>query len=104
MSSGLHWDQDTMSPRLVDIAKRYPAKLQRGLVLVGEDWMSKMKPLTPVQFGNLRASGHVSDVEVSGNTYAINLDFGGPSASYAIYVHEDLDAQHPVGQAKFVET
>lgn len=28
----------------------------------------------------------------------------GYTASYAIYVHENLQAQHPVGQAKFLET
>lgn len=27
----------------------------------------------------------------------------GYTQSYAIYVHEDLEAQHPVGQAKFLE-
>jgi hypothetical protein len=29
---------------------------------------------------------------------------GGPAAPYAIYVHEDLEAIHPVGQAKFIES
>lgn len=27
----------------------------------------------------------------------------GYTAAYAIYVHEDLEARHPVGQAKFLE-
>lgn len=104
MPSGLHWDQDTMSAKLAAAAAKVPAKYGRALNLVGEDWMSKMKPRTPVKFGNLRSSGHVSDTEVDGNTLSVDLDFGGPAASYAIYVHEDLDAQHTVGQAKFVES
>lgn len=27
----------------------------------------------------------------------------GYTAAYAVYVHEDLEARHPVGQAKFLE-
>jgi hypothetical protein len=33
-----------------------------------------------------------------------NIVAGGPSAPYAIFVHEDLDAKHKVGQAKFLES
>ena len=32
------------------------------------------------------------------------MGFGGPAAGYAIYVHEDLGAFHPVGDAKFMES
>jgi hypothetical protein len=28
----------------------------------------------------------------------------GYSQGYAVYVHEDLEAYHPTGQAKFLET
>lgn len=33
-----------------------------------------------------------------------NIVAGGPSAPYAIYVHEDLEAFHKVGQAKYIES
>lgn len=93
-----------MSAKLAAAAAQAPLKYGRGLYLVAEDWMSKIKPRTPVEFGNLRASEHVSEVEIDGNVMAVNLDAGGPSASYAIIVHEDLDNNHPVGQAKFIES
>ena len=35
---------------------------------------------------------------------AVALTFGGPAVDYAGLVHEDLDAIHPVGQAKFLES
>jgi hypothetical protein len=31
------------------------------------------------------------------------LGFGGPSAPYAVIVHENLNVRHQVGQAKFLE-
>ena len=33
----------------------------------------------------------------------MEVGFGGPAADYAIYVHEDLSAHHPVGEAKYLE-
>lgn len=53
---------------------------------------------TPVKTGALRSSGHVE----LGNNY-VSIIFGGPSADYAIYVHEITHYRHPVGQAKFLE-
>jgi hypothetical protein len=34
----------------------------------------------------------------------VRMAFGGPAAPYAIKVHEDLEAFHRVGQAKFLES
>lgn len=43
---------------------------------------------------------HVRDVASDGNV-SVFVGFG---QSYALYVHEDLEARHKVGQAKFLET
>lgn len=39
-----------------------------------------------------------------GITYdPVNPKTGKPASYYALYVHEDLSAQHPIGKAKFLE-
>ncbi len=80
-----------------------PAEAGRALYEEAEIEMAEMKALTPVDTGALRASGHVNPPEIDGQDITVTLGFGGPSADYAIYVHEDLEAFHPVGQAKFME-
>jgi hypothetical protein len=58
---------------------------------------------TPVDLGPLRAS-HATRTEVTAKGIVAIIEVGGPAAPYAIYVHEDLEAHHPVGQAKFLES
>jgi hypothetical protein len=52
---------------------------------------------TPVDTGNLKASAYTRKY----NEEAIEIGF---TAAYAVYVHENLEAHHPVGQAKFLES
>lgn len=62
----------------------------------------------PVDTGALRNSGFVNlpvltgfvGLGVSGGY--VELGFGGPSAPYALLVHEDLTKRHRVGQAKYL--
>src|SRR6266550_1314015 len=81
-----------------------------------EEVMTRAKELTPVDTGNLRASGHVQQPKVEAGIVTLELGFGGPAGAgnvgdsnsqevgYALYVHEDLNVNHPVGQAKYLET
>jgi hypothetical protein len=57
----------------------------------------------PVDTGALRASGFVEPPVVTPEGGSVTLGFGGPSAPYAVIVHEDLTKRHPVGQAKYLE-
>src|SRR3990167_2541856 len=82
---------------------RYIAEVRDISYRWAEAVMTKAKLLTPVDTGALRSSGHVQD-QSSASVVRIVLGFGGPSAGYAVYVHENLHAHHPVGQAKFLET
>ena len=68
--------------------------------------MTKAKKITPVDEGVLRSSGHVQLPVQRGSSVEVELGFGGPAGSgegqlkdvgYAVYVHEDLTAYHPVG-------
>lgn len=88
------------------------AAAEGALYRVAEEIMTAAKKLTPVDTGNLRASGHVLKPEVQGSSITVTLGFGGPAGSgegqnkdvgYAVPVHERLDLNHPVGQAKYLE-
>ena len=59
---------------------------------------------TPKDTGNLRDSHAVSKPRIAGQEITVTLGVGGPAAPYAIYVHENLTAHHPIGQAKFLES
>jgi len=96
-----------------------PAKseivVKRHLYQEAEGVMTAAKQLTPVDTGNLRASGHVPLPVIQNNTIVQTLGFGGPAGigngsesnnedvGYAVRVHEDLNSYHKVGHAKFLE-
>ena len=72
-------------------------------------------PLVPVDTGSLRASNYVAEPEIKGNTVHVEAGYGGvatkinpktlePTTVYALQVHENLEAHHPTGQAKFLST
>lgn len=95
-------------------AKVAPA-LGVALYKEGSRILSESQPLVPVDTGTLRASGYVTPPVREGDTVKVTIGYGGPAAkinpktgesseSYAIYVHENLEAHHPVGQAKYLET
>lgn len=66
-------------------------------------------PIGPT--GQLRLSGRVEMPDFSSNVLTAGIAYGGPAGAglndmavdYALPVHEDLEAKHPVGKAKFVE-
>jgi hypothetical protein len=53
---------------------------------------------TPVDTGFLRTSSQ-QRVETAGESFKSIVDY---TADYAIAVHENLNARHPTGQAKFL--
>ena len=60
---------------------------------------------TPVDTTALRGSHHTTLPEIKlGGSISVQIEVGGSAAGYAVIVHEDLDAFHKVGQAKFLES
>lgn len=60
----------------------------------------------PVDTGALKASGRVrpeTGVFERGNEVYVELTYGGTATEYSIYVHENLEAYHPHGKAKYLE-
>lgn len=68
-----------------------------------EGIMAASKELVPVDTGALRTTGHAKRPRFQGASVVVELGYGGPAAPYAIFVHEDLTAHHPVGSAKYLE-
>ena len=59
---------------------------------------------TPVDTGALRASHQVSFPVISVQEISTTIGVGGPSAPYAIFVHEITRLKHKVGRSKFLES
>lgn len=106
-----------MTRKLRTIATQYPDLVGRALFQEAEIEATEMKKITPVDTrpnqwypyqiaphpGQLRNSIHVEHPEQHGKTIEVIIATG-PEADYAIFVHEDPDAFHPVGQWKFMES
>lgn len=97
------------------IPKKFPDEVGAALYYVGQRRMTQAKRRTPVWNperpvpaghtpGSLRASGQVHEPEREGRNVSVALSFGNEIVDYAIYVHEDLEAHHATGQAKFLES
>lgn len=94
---------------------------QRGLRALGKALyreavgiMAESQPLVPVDTTALRSSGYVAEPVQEGTTVRVEFGYGGPAAkinpktgestdAYALMVHENLEAFHKVGSAKYLE-
>lgn len=100
-----------MAARLRRLAANYPNRVAAGLYQEGQIEMTEAKRRTPVDTtegaphpGQLRNSGQVLDPVQEGKRISVTLAFGGGAVDYAIHVHENPDALHPVGQWKYLES
>lgn len=58
----------------------------------------------PVDTTALKTSGNLHFPQIVNGELVVDIVYGGASADYAIYVHEDLEARHKPGKkAKFLE-
>lgn len=94
---------EEMAQVLKQLSERAAPAMAKALTNEAERIMGEAKDLCPVDTGTLKASGHVQEPELIGERVSVTMGFGGAASDYAIIVHEDLSAYHPVGQAKFLE-
>jgi hypothetical protein len=108
---------DTLTIKGFDRAIRYLERAARGIenefarALYEEAVIEMTESIqrTPVKTGALRGS-HTLDGPhrgfgvFGGNDIEVVIRVGGVAAPYAVIVHEDLEAFHKVGQAKFLES
>lgn len=91
------------------LAKNFPTETGRALFQETEIETTESKRRCPVDKGTLRGTIHtegpfVENPGIASATIYTLIACGGPAAPYAIYVHENLQAFHKVGQAKFIES
>lgn len=104
-----------MVSTLQKIAAKFPDRVAAAMYTEGQVEMTESKRRCPVDTrpnasypytkaphpGQLRASGFVHDPERRGRQLTVTLSYG---TDYAVYVHENPDAFHPVGQWKYLES
>lgn len=95
---------ENVQARLNQLAQGMGAQVGAALRAEAEIEMTEAKRRTPVLTGALRASGHVTGPTWRLRHVTVELKFGGPAAPYAVYVHENVDAFHKNGEAKFLES
>lgn len=95
---------DEMKAKLRKIAANLPFKVGAALYREAEIEMTESKKRVPVDTGTLRASGMVSFPVKENDQITVTLSYGGAAKDYAIPVHENPDAFHPVGQWKYLES
>lgn len=86
--------------RLQELAQRDGEAFKAALYQEGEIEMTESKRRVPVDTGALRESGRAESVE---NGAGVRLVYGDAAVDYAWIVHEDLDAYHDDGTAKYLE-
>lgn len=102
--------EDEMIRNLRFVRQRFPERTAAAIYAEMEIDATEMKRRTPVDTrpnaphpGQLRNSIHVEQPTIRGKTIEVTVATGA-EAPYAIYVHENPDAYHPIGQWKFMES
>jgi hypothetical protein len=85
------------------LVRAWPMAALAALKAEAEIEMAESQERVPVDTGLLRASGYVAEPEAHGSILSVELGYGGAASDYAVIVHEDLDAIHPHGEAKYLE-
>lgn len=85
---------DTVLRNIAQYAKKRAAERQKALTKIGLKVLGDAIKLTPVDTSNLRNSGDMRIV--------VGKVFVFFTADYAFYVHEDMEAKHEVGEAKYL--
>ena len=97
---------EKMSQKMTQLAAKVPGKA--GAALYAEALIEQAESMqrTPVDTGALRASHITTHPErsIGGGTISVTIQVGGPAAGYALAVHEDMEAFHKTGQAKYLES
>ena len=97
-------DFDKVAEKIIESGQRKLAAAARSLNESGEQIMTTSKEVyCPLLTGALKSSGMV-EVEQEADSVTMTLGYGGPSAPYAVHVHE-IDNNYNNGkQWKYLET
>lgn len=89
-----------MQRTLQRIAANVPEQAEDALEEAAEDILQEAQARVPIDTGELHDSG---GVQVTNDRHRTRVEIFF-TAPHAPYVHEDLEADHPTGEAKFLES
>jgi hypothetical protein len=92
--------RDTMTRCLQNAAKNVPEQVEEAMKAEANRLLEQVRERTPVATGVLRDS-FAATIERKPDKVVITI---GTDVPYAPYVHENLEAFHEVGDAKFLES
>lgn len=102
---------DKLNKLLANAGANGTQALARGLYEEATMAFNESQVLVPVDTGALKGSGHVTTPTVTPNSVEVTIGYGGPTASYALVVHERINSgsgkkifHAPPTQAKYLET
>lgn len=95
---------DAVRRTLERMARQIPNEVGRALYQEAQIERTESMRRTPVEYGALKGSHELEGPEIKGRDVSVTILVGGPAAPYAVYVHEDMEAFHEHGQAKFLES
>lgn len=105
MASGLTMSGiPEMQGKLRKIAQNAPTMFGDALLAEMQIELREVQRRTPVDTGALIASERLEGPFIQGKTIVVLMLAGGGNVDYAVRVHEDLEAFHATGQAKFMES
>jgi len=94
-----------LADALARIPKEMPETLGKAIYEEANVIFNESQKIVPVDTGALRASGVVHPPKTEHGRTSVRVTYGGPAATYALYVHENLYARHNAPtQAKYLET
>lgn len=93
-----------MSDKIRSVQRSFSEQVTQALHVEAQIEMTEAKRRTPVDTGALRASGRVETPKRNGRKMSVSMSFGGAAGAYAVIVHENPDAFHPIGQWKYLQS
>lgn len=93
-----------MQSKIRQVVRDLPDRVAKALFAEAQIEMTESKRRVPVDTGVLRASGTVHPPDREGTKISVILSYGGAAETYAREVHENLEAFHKIGQAKYLQS
>jgi hypothetical protein len=81
-------------------AKKMHKSVEKAITDEGNDVLRESMEECPVRTGRMRRTGTVDKPKISGGSISVIIGY---HVKYAADVHENLEAQHKTGKAKFLE-
>jgi hypothetical protein len=90
--------------RISTLVHRFPTDAMKALLEEAKIEKREVDARTPVDTGDLKKTNRIEGPVKKGTVLTIYLKSGNDGVPYAVYVHENLEAFHRVGQAKYLES